>query len=230
MRRSPFCSKFSVRSGGLLGGYPTFLYPIWPWYGCLNGVSFRNGSWWKQRRMGPKVKQITLWTQSSKWKLVWSSKTSSKKRGYHKSQFDPCVIYRNDSVILTCVNNFVIDSNKQETITSLIESLKNAPENYVLADEGDISNYLGFNIKKNLDRWCILRFVPPFFKPYDLYFCWYRRKTPMSTKLRNTEEQLISMVLSSFLPSWVLIWIPSVTKPLWEGRARQYFEVPWYHN
>ena len=37
------------------------------------------------------------------------------------------------------------------TITSLIESLKNCPENYVLTDGGDISNYLGVNINKNSD-------------------------------------------------------------------------------
>ena len=43
-------------------------------------------------------------------------------------------------------------SHKQEIITSFIESFNNGPENYVLTDEGDISNYLGFNIKKNSDR------------------------------------------------------------------------------
>ena len=40
-------------------------------------------------------------------------------------------------------------SNQHETITSLIESLKNGPENYVLTDEGDISDYIGVNINKN---------------------------------------------------------------------------------
>ena len=38
---------------------------------------------------------------------------------------------------------------KSYTITSLIESLNNGPENYVLTDELDISNHFGFNIKKN---------------------------------------------------------------------------------
>ena len=57
-------------------------------------------------------------------------------------------IYRKDSVILTYIDDCVIVSHKQETITSLIESLNNGPENYVLTDEGDISNYLGVKIKK----------------------------------------------------------------------------------
>ena len=45
----------------------------------------------------------------------------------------------------------MIVSHKKDTITSLIESLDNGPENYVLTDEGDISNHLGVKIKKNSD-------------------------------------------------------------------------------
>ena len=33
----------------------------------------------------------------------------------------------------------------------MCESLKNGPENYVLTDEGDISNYLGVKINKKSD-------------------------------------------------------------------------------
>ena len=42
-------------------------------------------------------------------------------------------------------------SNKQKTITSLIKSLKNGFENYVLTDEVDKSNNLGVNIDTNSD-------------------------------------------------------------------------------
>ena len=40
---------------------------------------------------------------------------------------------------------------KQEKIASLIELLNNGPENDLLIGEGDISNYCGVNIKRNLD-------------------------------------------------------------------------------
>ena len=76
-------------------------------------------------------------------------KTGLEMRGSHQSQVDPCVFYRKDSVILTYVEYCVIVSHKQETITSLFESLSNGPESRVLIDEGDISNYLGVSIKKN---------------------------------------------------------------------------------
>ena len=61
------------------------------------------------------------------------------------------MFYRKYSVILTYVDGCIIVPHKQETITPLIEWLNNGPKNYVLTDEGDISNYLGVNIKKNSD-------------------------------------------------------------------------------
>ena len=51
--------------------------------------------------------------------------------------------------MLTYNGGFVIVSLKQDTITSLIGSLNNGTENCVLTYEGDISNCLGINIKKN---------------------------------------------------------------------------------
>ena len=69
-------------------------------------------------------------------------------RGCHQYQVDPCVFFRKYSVIITCSDDFFIVSHKQDTITSLIESLNNFPENYLFTDEGDVSNYLGVNIKK----------------------------------------------------------------------------------
>ena len=46
------------------------------------------------------------------------------------------------------VDDCMIVSHKKETNTSLIESLYNFSKNYVLTDEGDISNYFGVNINK----------------------------------------------------------------------------------
>ena len=69
-------------------------------------------------------------------------KTGLESRGYHQSQTDPCLFKKIDSVILTYVDYCLLVSYKQQKITSLIESLNNGPENYVLTDEGDISNYL----------------------------------------------------------------------------------------
>ena len=71
----------------------TCLSPIWLWCWCLRGSPFRNLCWWKQSTMGPKIKQITLWSQEIKFKLVWYSKTGLEIRDCHQSQFDLCVFY-----------------------------------------------------------------------------------------------------------------------------------------
>ena len=47
-------------------------------------------------------------------------KTGIERRSYHKYKFDPCVFYRKDLVILTYVDDCLIVSHRQETITSLI--------------------------------------------------------------------------------------------------------------
>ena len=70
--------------------------------------------------MGPKIKQITLCTQASKCKLVDLIKDFLERRGYYQSQVDPCVFYIKYSAILTYVDDCVIVSNKQDTITPLI--------------------------------------------------------------------------------------------------------------
>ena len=80
--------------------------------------------------------------------MVWPSKTGLERSGCHQYQVDTCVFYIKDSVILTYVDYCVIVSHKEETITSLIESLNNVTENDVLTDERGILNYLGVNIKK----------------------------------------------------------------------------------
>ena len=109
----------------------TCLYQSWTlcWY--LYVYSFMNVSWWKHSRMSPKVKQTTLWNQSIKYKLFWSSKNGLERRVYHQYQVYPCVFYIKDSVILNHVDYCVIVSHQNYTITSLIESLNNGPENHV---------------------------------------------------------------------------------------------------
>ena len=73
----------------------------------------------------------------------WSDllKKGIERRGYLQYQVDPSVFYRKDSFISTYVDDCVIFSNKKETITSLIGSLNNGPENDVLTHEGYIKLY-----------------------------------------------------------------------------------------
>ena len=71
--------------------------------------------------MGAKVKQVSLWTQASKWKLLDLLNNGLERRDYHQYKVDNCVFYIKYSVILTYVDDCVLVSHKQKTITSLTE-------------------------------------------------------------------------------------------------------------
>ena len=66
-------------------------------------------------------------------------KKNLESRVYHQYLVDPYVFYRKYSGILTYVYDCVIVLHKQDTTTSLIKSINNGPENYVLTYEGNIS-------------------------------------------------------------------------------------------
>ena len=85
--------------------------------------------------MGDKFKTSFYGTNKASNNWFGLLNNGIKSRGYHQHQIDPCVIYRKCSDILTHVYDCVIVSYRQETITSLIESFNNGPENYVLTDK-----------------------------------------------------------------------------------------------
>ena len=67
----------------------------WSWCGFLHGDYFSNGSWQKHSIMGDKVKQVALWTQAIKWKLVWYSKDWSIKYGSSSiSRLTLCILQK----------------------------------------------------------------------------------------------------------------------------------------
>ena len=71
--------------------------------------------------MGPKVKKKIYILKKESANYFDILKNGLERRGYHQSQVYSCVFYRKDSIILTYVDDGVIVSHKQDTITSLIE-------------------------------------------------------------------------------------------------------------
>ena len=97
----------------------TVLYSSWSWCGCLHGYYVRNGVLWKHRIMGAKIKQVTLWNQASKWKLVWSSKEWSIKEGLTPISCWPlCIIQKRLSCFNLCwlLNNSIIQARDNHFI------------------------------------------------------------------------------------------------------------------
>ena len=74
-----------------------------------------------------------------------------KTRGFIPSQVDPCILYREDCIILVYVDDCIIFSKSSKTNDDLVTSLQNGPENYQLTDEGDLTKYLGVDIDRRPD-------------------------------------------------------------------------------
>ena len=74
-------------------------------------------------------------------------------RDYTQSEVDPCLFYKKDSIIVTYVDDCIIFAKDHDKVKQIISSLE---DNFKLADEGDLSAYLGIDItKSNNETWTL---------------------------------------------------------------------------
>jgi hypothetical protein len=80
----------------------------------------------------------------------WFAKLSNGLQdwGFLQSNIDPCVFFAPNCIILTYVDDCIIDGDKSILIDKLIQSLHKGDENFILQDEGLIDRYLGVEIKQ----------------------------------------------------------------------------------
>ena len=80
-------------------------------------------------------------------------KSGLEARGYEQqSETDQCVFLGKNSIVLVYVDDCIIFSKKGSGIANkLISSLKDGHENFKFTDEGDISTYLGVDVKRHKD-------------------------------------------------------------------------------
>ena len=80
----------------------------------------------------------------------WFAKLSIglEDRGFVPSSVDPCVVFGQGCIVLTCVDNCIIVGDSMPRIDALIQSLHGGDKHFVLQDEGSIDKYLGVNIKQ----------------------------------------------------------------------------------
>ena len=74
-----------------------------------------------------------------------------ERRKFTPSIIDPCVFYKKDMIVLLYVDDMIVVSKREKDINSLITSLREEDERFILTSEGDIKNYLGVEIVKNKD-------------------------------------------------------------------------------
>jgi len=72
-------------------------------------------------------------------------------QGFHQSTSDPCLFMHNECIIALYMDDYCVFTTNDNIINALIASLR---EEFVLQDEGSISNYLGIHINQqtNSDR------------------------------------------------------------------------------
>ena len=66
--------------------------------------------------------------------------------GFQSSKVDRCVLFRENIIIMTYIDDFLIFSKDKLKAMTLIEDLKN---DFYLTDEGDASSYLGVQVMYN---------------------------------------------------------------------------------
>ena len=76
-------------------------------------------------------------------------KKGLESRGFVQSKIDPCVFYKNKSILLVYVDDCIIFDPKQSNIDEFIMSLHNGVENFQLTDEGNIKDYLGVELVRH---------------------------------------------------------------------------------
>jgi hypothetical protein len=80
-------------------------------------------------------------------------KDGLEARGYeNQSSADACVFLGKDSIILQYVDDLVIIQKRGSNATDvLIQSLQEGNEHYVFTDDGDLTKYLGVDVKRHKD-------------------------------------------------------------------------------
>jgi hypothetical protein len=80
----------------------------------------------------------------------WFAKLSNglQDRGIVQSSINSCVFFGPGCIVLTYVDDCIIVGDSMDCINTLIQSLYEGDENFVLQDEGSIDKYLGVDIKQ----------------------------------------------------------------------------------
>jgi len=79
-------------------------------------------------------------------------KEGLEERGFHSSQFDPCLFLWDKEVVLIYVDDWIFFATEETYIDDVINSLRcNKPRAFTLSIEDDYAGFLGINIEKRED-------------------------------------------------------------------------------
>ena len=64
-------------------------------------------------------------------------------RGFKQSQVDPCLFYKKDLILITCVDDCILISPNPQLLDEWVINMK---QDFTPEDEGNINAYLGINV------------------------------------------------------------------------------------
>ena len=70
------------------------------------------------------------------------------ERGFRQSEMDPCLFMRNDCLLLCYVDDCILVGQSQQALLQVIADLRRT---FIIDDEGEVSDFLGVNINRNVD-------------------------------------------------------------------------------
>ena len=69
-------------------------------------------------------------------------------RGFRPLEIDPCLYLKANMILLTYVDDCIIFSPSMESINRLVWLMRDGPENFKLANEGNVNKFSGIEITK----------------------------------------------------------------------------------
>ena len=74
-----------------------------------------------------------------------------KEVGYTPSDYDPCLYYKKNVVMLIYIDDCLVFSPNPKLIVKTISDLRNSSKNNEIDDEGDVSVFLGIEVTHLMD-------------------------------------------------------------------------------
>ena len=71
------------------------------------------------------------------------------ERGFRQSEMDPCLFMRSDCLLLCYVDDCILVGKSQHALVQVIADLQRT---FIIDDEGALSDFLGINIRQNVDN------------------------------------------------------------------------------
>ena len=89
---------------------------------------------------------------------VWNQYINQGMRsiGFTPCKFDPCLYYHKSIIFLVYIDDCIVFVSNDKAIDEVITDLRSSTQNFSLDDQGDVGDFLGVQIQKQVDGSIVL--------------------------------------------------------------------------